>query len=147
MPGLPSPHSTADLLNSLGLSVEGIDEIPAAPASVVVAEVQSFRPLEQNPTLFEVCVSDGSRSRSVVCGAPGLYVNMRTALALPGAVLPGGAEAVKSQSIAGLHSEGMLCSPKELGLYDYSGAWLSSRTMRRPERSLPSFGRLRRCLN
>ena len=39
VPGLPDPARTTDLLAGLGLGVEGVEEVPGAPAGVVVVEV------------------------------------------------------------------------------------------------------------
>jgi phenylalanyl-tRNA synthetase beta chain len=52
---------------------------------------------------------------SVVCGAPNAALNIKSLLALPGAVLPGGME-VKETVIRGVISEGMLCSSAELAI-------------------------------
>ena len=46
-----------------------------------------------------------------------LRLGDKVPLALPGAVLPGGLK-IKVSKLRGVESEGMLCSPKELGLAD-----------------------------
>jgi phenylalanyl-tRNA synthetase beta chain len=50
-----------------------------------------------------------------VCGAANVRAGLHVALALPGAVLPGGVE-IKQSKIRGQVSMGMICSERELGL-------------------------------
>ena len=53
----------------------------------------------------------------MICGAVNFSVGDKVPLALPGAVLPGGLEIGVQKSYDRL-SEGMICSPSELGLGD-----------------------------
>ncbi len=53
----------------------------------------------------------------MICGAVNFSVGDKVPLALPGAVLPGGFEIGASKRY-GRVSEGMICSPSELGLGD-----------------------------
>src|SRR5207253_9760159 len=79
-----------------------------------------------NTDRLTVCeVDDGSGAkRQIVCGAPNYKVGDKVPLALPGAKLPNGTEIRKSK-LRGVESEGMLCSPIELGLgEDASGLLL-----------------------
>ena len=58
---------------------------------------------------------------TVVCGAPNIEPGMVVAYAPTGATLPGGIT-LEAKDIRGIVSEGMLCSPTELGLgEDHSG--------------------------
>jgi len=122
---LPEVARLVDLMDGLGLAVENVEQHPGAPAHVVVAEVLEAEPIEGSEYLKRTLVTDGKQQHQVVCGAPIVRVGMRTALALPGAVLPaaGGGEGLKvgSREMLGVTSHGMLCSPRELGLYDHSG--------------------------
>ena len=64
--------------------------------------------------------------RQIVCGATNYKVGDKVPLALPGAKLPNGTEIRKSK-LRGVESEGMLCSPIELGLgEDASGLLILS---------------------
>src|SRR5262249_16044203 len=75
-----------------------------------------------------VCeVDDGSDTkRQIVCGATNYKVGDKVLLALPGAKLPNGTEIRKSK-LRGVESEGMLCSPIELGMgEDASGLLILS---------------------
>jgi phenylalanyl-tRNA synthetase beta chain len=110
-----SPADLADLLTHSGLEVEGLTEWKPAFQGVIVGRLDSFRPLAQSDHLSLCSVHDGKRDYSIVCGAPNLKAGERVALAMEGAVLPGGVKIGKTQ-FQGIPSEGMLCSEKELGL-------------------------------
>jgi phenylalanyl-tRNA synthetase beta chain len=110
-----SPADLADLLTHSGLEVEGLTEWKPAFQGVIVARLDSFRPLAQSDHLSLCSVHDGRREYSIVCGAPNLKAGERVALAVEGSVLPGGVR-IASTQFQGIASEGMLCSEKELGL-------------------------------
>jgi phenylalanyl-tRNA synthetase beta chain len=109
------PADLADLLTHSGLEVEGLTEWKPAFQGVIVGRLDSFRPLAQSDHLSLCSVHDGKRDYSIVCGAPNLKAGERVALAMEGALLPGGVKIGKTQ-FQGIPSEGMLCSEKELGL-------------------------------
>lgn len=113
------PVSTQDLANQLtmaGLEVESL--IPAAGAfdRVVVAKVVQTKPHPQADrlTLCEVDVGNGS-PLAIVCGASNVRPGLMVALAQVGAHLPNGL-VIKETKLRGELSQGMLCSPEELGL-------------------------------
>jgi phenylalanyl-tRNA synthetase beta chain len=110
-----SPADLAGLLTHSGLEVEGLTEWKPAFQGVIVGRLDSFRPLAQSDHLSLCSVHDGKRDYSIVCGAPNLKAGERVALAMEGALLPGGVKIGKTQ-FQGIPSEGMLCSEKELGL-------------------------------
>ena len=110
-----------NLLNSIGLAVERTFELPAPPEGVVVVRVESVSKVENSDHLLHAEVTDGTKHYSVVTGAPNTEVGLLTALAKPGTALPGAGFTVSVREMAGVQSEGVLCSPRELGLYDYGG--------------------------
>lgn len=110
-----SPAEIADLLTHSGLEVESLQEWRPGFRGVVVARLDSFRPMAQSNHLAICSVHDGKRVYSIVCGAPNLKTGGRVALALEGGVLPGG-QRIEGTQFQGVPSEGMLCSEKELGL-------------------------------
>ncbi len=123
---LPPVQELVDLLDGLGLAVENVVEHPGVPQGVVVAQILEVEPMEGSEHLKRTVVTDGSRKHQVVCGAPVVSVGMLTALALPGTVLPAAGEGpdgltVGERQMLGVDSEGMLCSARELGVYDYAG--------------------------
>lgn len=91
---------------------------PAGPelAGVVVGEVEDCSPHPAADRLSVCTVAAGGSQRvTVVCGAPNARAGLKSPLATVGAVLPGGVE-VHTARLRGVDSEGMLCSPSELGL-------------------------------
>lgn len=122
--GLPDAAGTAELLAGLGLGVEGIEEVPGAPAGVVVAQVLEAAPVAAGTALQRVVIDAGGDRRTVACGAPNVRVGMRTAYAPPGVRLPGLDAPLEARTVGGVRSEGMLCSPRELGLFDHAGGLL-----------------------
>lgn len=124
VPGLPDPDETAELLTSIGLAVEAVHRLPGAPEGVVVARIERAEPIAGTDHLLDCSASDGTRSHRVVCGAPNARPGMLAALALPGATLPGLDGPVAAVELRGVPSEGVLCSPRELGVYDWAGGLL-----------------------
>jgi phenylalanyl-tRNA synthetase beta chain len=111
-----SVDEIVDALTFTGVEVEGVETKGGEYQKIVVAQIKSFQP-HPNADRLSVCqVSDGSSTdRQIVCGAKNFKALDKVALALPGAVLPGGLK-IKASNLRGVESEGMLCSGKELGL-------------------------------
>lgn len=109
------PAQIADHLTMLGLEVDAC--VPCYPelTGVVVARIETVSPHPNADKLVLCDVNVGSELKRVVCGAPNARAGLVTALALPGAVLPGGFT-IKPAKIRGEESCGMLCSAKELGI-------------------------------
>ena len=65
---------------------------------------------------LSVCqVNIGSEVSQIVCGAPNVDAGQHVIVSLPGAILPGGFK-IKSSTIRGVESNGMICSLAELGI-------------------------------
>ncbi len=124
-PGEREIDTLVGLLDGLGLSVERSFELPAAPDGVIVAEVVSVTPLEGSDHLLLTEVETGSGHVQVVTGAPNAVAGLRTALAQPGSMLPAIGLSVERREMAGAVSEGVLCSPRELGLYEHGGGLIA----------------------
>ncbi len=109
----------------LGFEVEGVRQIGLPPLeSVVVGEIKT-RVKHPDADKLSVCTVDvgpvAGGVRTIVCGAHNCEAGNRVPVALPGAVLPGGFT-IKSSKIRGQQSDGMMCSPDELGLSgDHAG--------------------------
>lgn len=114
------PARIADHLTMLGLEVDAC--VPCYPelTGVVVARIEAVHPHPNADKLVLCDVNAGGELKRVVCGAPNARVGLVTALALPGAVLPGGFT-IKPAKIRGEESSGMLCSAKELGIAEDQG--------------------------
>src|ERR1700720_2281478 len=121
------PEEIADLLTRAGVETENIETRGAKIDNVIVARITASS-RHPNADRLRICeVGDGSGTkRQIVCGATNYKVGDKVPLALPGAKLPNGLE-IKKSKLRGVESEGMLCSPIELGLgEDASGLLILS---------------------
>jgi phenylalanyl-tRNA synthetase beta chain len=113
------PAQLADRLTNAGVPVEGLAPVVEGLSGVVVGEIEAIEREVEGPRprhanrLCRVALPD--RKLSILCGAPNAAPGLRTAVAPPGASLPGG-RAITAATIRGTLSEGMLCSEKELGI-------------------------------
>ncbi len=110
------PDELAERLTHAGLEVEAVRPLSGDTGAVIV-EVRDVQP-HPDADRLSVCEvhGDGEPVR-IVCGAPNVRPNMKTALLRVGSVLPSG-QAIERRPIRGVPSEGMLCSEKELELSD-----------------------------
>jgi phenylalanyl-tRNA synthetase beta chain len=112
-----NPQELANQLTIGGLEVGSIEEIVWSAKGVLVAKVIDSHP-HPNADRLNICqVDTGNGCHSVVCGATNVRKNLITAYAPPGAILPDG-RTIESVKLRGVASDGMLCSPAELGLAD-----------------------------
>jgi phenylalanyl-tRNA synthetase beta chain len=118
---LPEVDELVDTLVGIGLEVDNVSTPLGAPTKVIVADILKVQPIDGSDHLVLASVDAGGRGLSVVCGAPNARPGLRTALALPEALLLDGTLRVSAREVGGQLSEGVLCSPKELGVYDYAG--------------------------
>jgi phenylalanyl-tRNA synthetase beta chain len=110
------PQEVAEVLTRAGVETKNIEGRGAKIDNVVVSQItaSSRHPNADRLTVCEVDQGSGTK-RQIVCGATNYKVGDKVPLALPGAKLPNGLEIRKSK-LRGVESEGMLCSPIELGL-------------------------------
>ncbi len=113
-----NPEEIAELLTRAGVETENIETRGAKIDKVIVSQItaSSRHPNADRLTVCEVHDGSGTK-RQIVCGATNYKVGDKVPLALPGTKLPNGTEIRKSK-LRGVESEGMLCSPIELGLGD-----------------------------
>ena len=129
---LPEPVDATEVsrrLTAAGLEVESVESVGHDIRGVVVAQVLLIEELTGTLNLKKpirycrVAVSDSQLAgppddaSGVICGAVNFAVGDRVALALPGAVLPGGFE-IGARKTYGHISEGMICSVSELAIGD-----------------------------
>ncbi len=125
------PRVLAEQLTMAGLEVDHVEE---RWKNIVTAKIVWKEPIKGSDHLNATRVTTGSgpsadsgRELSVVCGAPNISVGDVVPLALPGAEFEtdGGTITIGVTKKRGVLSEGMLCSPRELGLSsDHSGIYL-----------------------
>jgi phenylalanyl-tRNA synthetase beta chain len=111
-----NPEEVAELLTRAGIETKNIETRGANVDKVIVSQItaSSRHPNADRLTVCEVDDGSGTK-RQIVCGATNYKAGDKVPLALPGAKLPNGTEIRKSK-LRGVESEGMLCSPIELGL-------------------------------
>jgi phenylalanyl-tRNA synthetase beta chain len=117
-----TPEELSERLTMLGIEVEGVQKIGGDFEGVVVAQVLT-RDKHPNADKLSLCrVNDGNGERQIVCGAHNFKAGDKVPLILPGNTLPArpGEQplTIKIGKIRGVESQGMLCSPQELGLPD-----------------------------
>lgn len=109
------------LLTLAGLEVERIEKSPLPFEGIIAAKVLKTEPHKDAEKLVVATVSDGNEELQIVCGAPNCRPGLITALAPIGSKLfspDGKLFKIKKTKLRGVHSFGMLCSGKELGLSD-----------------------------
>ncbi|MBP9650867.1 MAG: phenylalanine--tRNA ligase subunit beta, partial [Syntrophaceae bacterium] len=112
-----SAEELADRLTMAGLEVDEIQTLAPKFSGVVVAKILSVRP-HPNADKLSLCdVTDGVETYPIVCGAKNIHAGDVVPLAKAGAVIPGG-YTIKSTTLRGEKSEGMLCSEAELEIGD-----------------------------
>lgn len=119
-------HTIASRLTSLGIEVEGIEQLGGTFTNVVVGKVRDCQK-HPNADKLSLCKVDVGKANpsgellSIVCGAPNVATGQTVAVALVGAELvmkSGETLKIKKSKIRGEVSEGMICAEDELGLTD-----------------------------
>jgi phenylalanyl-tRNA synthetase beta chain len=111
-----SDEELAELLSSRGAGVEAIDRPWARLEGVVVARVLEVRDHPHSDKLCLTRVDTGSGEHEVVVGVRNMQPGDLVPYAGPGATVPGLPEPLGVREIRGARSEGMLCSPREVGI-------------------------------
>src|SRR3989440_2190822 len=119
-----SPEELAHTLTVAGLEVEAIDCIGKDWGDkIITAQIIHLEKVEGSDHLSYTKVNTGSQVLSVICGAPNIQQGDKVPLALPGAQV--GDITISQTQKMGYVSQGMLCSPRELGLgNDHSGIYI-----------------------
>jgi phenylalanyl-tRNA synthetase beta chain len=117
-----SSAELAERLTMLGVEVESIQKLGGEFEGIVVAQVLTVDKHPNADKLTLCRVNDGTGERQIVCGAHNFKAGDKVPLILPGSTLPPKAGqapvAIKAGKIRGYESQGMMCSPQELGLAD-----------------------------
>ena len=88
---------------------------PPSADGFVVGRVAKVEPHPDADRLTVCQVETGGDTRTIVCGAPNVAAGQTVAVALPGAVMPGGQELGRAE-LRGVTSDGMILSEAELEL-------------------------------
>ncbi|MEY2406379.1 MAG: phenylalanyl-tRNA synthetase beta chain, partial [Acidimicrobiaceae bacterium] len=106
----------ADALGALGTPVEEMELLGEGLDGIVVAKVLDLRPHPNADRMQLVDVDPGTgEALQVCCGAFNMAVGDLVPLATVGTVMPNGMEIARAKK-RGEWSNGMLCSPTELGM-------------------------------
>ena len=111
-----SSEELAELLTAKGAEVEEIERPWDRLKGVVVARVLEVRDHPNSDTLCLARVTTGDGEREVVVGVRNMKPGDLVPLAGPGATVPALPEPLSARKIRGVVSDGMLCSPWELGI-------------------------------
>ena len=116
LPAIANLDNLADRFTDIGLEVEDVIKVKPLPG-VIVGRINSVRKIPK--TKLTVCEVDYGQPKfvQVVCGAPNAKRGIKAPLVLPGTLLPNG-NTIATTTIAGVTSEGMLCSTADLSLED-----------------------------
>src|SRR5512146_547817 len=112
-----SPEELAERLTLAGLEVERVDY---PWPSIITAQITWLQPVKGSDHLSATRVWTGREELSVVCGAPNIKLHDIVPLAQVGARV--GEVIIAEKKAMGVLSQGMLCSPRELGISnDHAG--------------------------
>lgn len=105
-----------DLLDMTGTKVEAVHTLGAAMQGVVVGRILTKERHPDAETLWVTTVDVGAADPlNIVCGAQNFEAGDKVPVATVGTTLPNGVT-IKKAKLRGIVSEGMNCSPIELGI-------------------------------
>jgi phenylalanyl-tRNA synthetase beta chain len=119
-----TPEALAHTMTMAGLEVESIEYIGQSWGDkVITAQIIHLEKVPKSDHLSYTRVTTGRSELGVICGAPNIKEGDKVPLALPGAQI--GDITIGASRKMGYVSEGMLCSPRELGLgNDHAGIYI-----------------------
>lgn len=112
----------SEVLTTIGLEVEGIDEVEMIQGGLKGVVVGEVKTCEKHPDADKLNVTTvnigGEEDLQIVCGAPNCAAGEKVLVATLGTMLYNADEPwkIKKGKIRGQLSEGMLCAEDELGL-------------------------------
>ncbi len=117
---------TAKLAERLTMTLTEVEDVVSVShlKRVRVGEVVELTAHPDADALSVCKVAVGRSVYTIICGASNVAEGIKVAVALPGTTLPDGMK-IERRKIRGIESEGMICSPRELGIgEDHSGIWV-----------------------
>jgi phenylalanyl-tRNA synthetase beta chain len=119
-----TPEELAHTLTMAGLEVEAIEYIGADWSDkIITAQITHLEKIPGSDHLSYTRVITGKEELGVVCGAPNIRQGDKVPLALVGARI--GELTIGEKKSMGYLSQGMLCSPRELGIgNDHAGIYI-----------------------
>lgn len=125
-----STDELAERLTMTGLNVEGIERPSVEWRDVIIGQVVELEPHPHSRNPLNVAQVDiGHEKITVVTGAPNVRMGDKVPVVLVGGRLPHGPDGnpvmIEAKPMAGITSQGMLGSARELGLSDdHSGIYI-----------------------
>jgi phenylalanyl-tRNA synthetase beta chain len=117
-----SPEELGDLLDRKGMHVESIERPWSGLEGVVIARILEVRDHPNSDKLCLARIDVGGFEREIVVGVRNMAAGDLVPYAGPGARVPAVPEPLAAREIRGVVSEGMICSPRELGISaDHTG--------------------------
>lgn len=103
-------------LNEKLASVGFSDKLTVSKPTLVYGYVKecAAHPDSDHLHVTQIDVGDG-QDHQIVCGAPNIAQGQKVVVALPGTLMPTGAQ-IWPGALRGVESDGMICSARELGL-------------------------------
>jgi phenylalanyl-tRNA synthetase beta chain len=132
-----TPEAVADRLTMVGLEVEEVEDWGTPFERIVVGKIVEIAAHPSTERLLVCRVGVGAEVLTIVCGAHNIAVGDCVPVALVGSMLPSG-RSIAAERVAGVVSEGMLCSGAELGFSDTSAGILILPSGSAPGSSLAS---------
>lgn len=115
-------QEVADALTSIGLEVDGVEEVQSIRGGlegVVVGEVLTCEPHPNSDHMHVTTVNLGQGDPiQIVCGAPNVAAGQKVMVATLGCKLYDGDECftIKRSKLRGIESNGMICAEDEIGV-------------------------------
>ncbi len=109
-----SPVEIENVLTSLGLEIEDVNDMTEKLKDFVVGEVVECKNHPNSDHLHVLKVNDGKNILDVVCGAPNVRKGLKGIFAPVGSCIPRDNFKLKKCMIRGKESNGMMCSEEEL---------------------------------
>ncbi len=112
-----NPREIAHKLTMATAEVEAVEVVKRTVKGIVVGEITAVESIDtghKDKIMNYVTVDTGSQTIETVCGAPNVKVGLKSAFAAPGTVIADDF-IVREQKVYDRLSQGMLCSPRELG--------------------------------
>ena len=105
-------------LTAIGLEVESVEDKAKDLEPFRVAKIISASPVENSKKLqiCQVQTFDCDQTLQVICGAKNARSNLKIAFAPIGSTIPSNKMQIKKAKLAGLESNGMICSGAELNI-------------------------------
>lgn len=107
-------EEASKILTMLGFEVEDIHYEAVAFKNIVIGQIVECNPHPESSKLSVCAVSNGAETFQVLCGAPNVHKGLKVVLAQKGAVIPKNGMVIQKAKLAGMESNGMICSADEL---------------------------------